>query len=378
MASWRSFSVKRSLRHQAPPWHSTSAGNGPSPRGLNTRASSGLSPWRRYSTSSTSNSCVLTRFWHPGLRSSWRATSSRDRAGGHHSRTAAAPATRLNVPRRVVQALALHPAAHMRSGSARRSDNDRRRPMAGKHHQDPLAATAASSTATCACRPAGTARCRPIVLASAVHGVDKDIRDLADEFAAHGYIAAAPDLFWRSIPGPLAARRQAHGASARSRGSRRSRPAKPTWRTRWPRCASCRSSTAAPRRWASATAAPTRSSGRSGSATTPASPATARSMLDFIEELDGVTAAGLHHLGRPGPRGAGRGAGGLSRRAGAHEERRGAHLPGRAARLHDAGEREGVPSARRATSPWRARSRSSTGCARGRAAEAAAGVVTGQ
>ena len=42
-----------------------------------------------------------------------------------------------------------------------------------------------------------------IVLASAVHGVDKDIRDLADQFAAHGFIAAAPDLFWRSIPGPL-------------------------------------------------------------------------------------------------------------------------------------------------------------------------------
>jgi carboxymethylenebutenolidase len=42
-----------------------------------------------------------------------------------------------------------------------------------------------------------------IVLASAVHGVDKDIRELADEFAAHGYIAAAPDLFWRSVPGPL-------------------------------------------------------------------------------------------------------------------------------------------------------------------------------
>jgi carboxymethylenebutenolidase len=42
-----------------------------------------------------------------------------------------------------------------------------------------------------------------IVLASAVHGVDADIRAIADEFAAHGFIAAAPDLFWRSIPGPL-------------------------------------------------------------------------------------------------------------------------------------------------------------------------------
>lgn len=42
-----------------------------------------------------------------------------------------------------------------------------------------------------------------IVLTSAVHGVDADIRAIADEFAAHGFIAAAPDLFWRSIPGPL-------------------------------------------------------------------------------------------------------------------------------------------------------------------------------
>src|ERR1700757_2085443 len=44
MASWRRHSVVRSLRHQAPPWHSTSAGNGPSPRGRNTRASSGFFP----------------------------------------------------------------------------------------------------------------------------------------------------------------------------------------------------------------------------------------------------------------------------------------------------------------------------------------------
>lgn len=42
-----------------------------------------------------------------------------------------------------------------------------------------------------------------IVLASAIHGVDKDLRGIADEFAARGYIAAAPDLFWRSVPGPL-------------------------------------------------------------------------------------------------------------------------------------------------------------------------------
>src|SRR5712664_3605547 len=42
-----------------------------------------------------------------------------------------------------------------------------------------------------------------VVLASAIHGVDKDLRAIADELASRGYIAAAPDLFWRSVPGPL-------------------------------------------------------------------------------------------------------------------------------------------------------------------------------
>jgi carboxymethylenebutenolidase len=43
-----------------------------------------------------------------------------------------------------------------------------------------------------------------IVLASAIHGVDRDLRGIADEFGSRGYIAAAPDLFWRTVPGPLA------------------------------------------------------------------------------------------------------------------------------------------------------------------------------
>jgi carboxymethylenebutenolidase len=42
-----------------------------------------------------------------------------------------------------------------------------------------------------------------IVLASAIFGVDQDLRAIAEDFAARGYIAAAPDLFWRSVPGPL-------------------------------------------------------------------------------------------------------------------------------------------------------------------------------
>lgn len=51
--------------------------------------------------------------------------------------------------------------------------------------------------------PAGNARVPAVVMASAVHGVNADIRGIADEFAAKGYIAAAPDLFWRTLPGPL-------------------------------------------------------------------------------------------------------------------------------------------------------------------------------
>src|SRR6476619_6268906 len=57
-----------------------------------------------------------------------------------------------------------------------------------------------------------------VVLASAIHGVDRDLRDLADEFAAHGYIAAAPDLFWRTIPGPLT---RADGERTTQRGQPR-------------------------------------------------------------------------------------------------------------------------------------------------------------
>ena len=41
------------------------------------------------------------------------------------------------------------------------------------------------------------------VLACSIDGVDADLRQIADEFAAAGFLAAAPDLFWRTVPGPL-------------------------------------------------------------------------------------------------------------------------------------------------------------------------------
>ncbi len=71
-----------------------------------------------------------------------------------------------------------------------------------------------------------------IVLASAIHGVDADLRGIADAFAARGYLAAAPDLFWRSVPGPLT-RDDPRSRPRGSRGWRRSKPASAIWPIRW-------------------------------------------------------------------------------------------------------------------------------------------------
>jgi carboxymethylenebutenolidase len=49
----------------------------------------------------------------------------------------------------------------------------------------------------------GSDQAPAVVLACSIDGVDADLRQIADEFAASGYIAAAPDLFWRTVPGPL-------------------------------------------------------------------------------------------------------------------------------------------------------------------------------
>jgi carboxymethylenebutenolidase len=51
--------------------------------------------------------------------------------------------------------------------------------------------------------PEATQTVPAIVLASAIYGVDSDLRAIAEEFGCRGYIAAAPDLFWRTQPGPL-------------------------------------------------------------------------------------------------------------------------------------------------------------------------------
>src|SRR4029078_10230528 len=51
--------------------------------------------------------------------------------------------------------------------------------------------------------PASPTKTPAVVFGCAIVGIDQDMRDLCDEFASHGYIAAAPDLFWHTTPGPL-------------------------------------------------------------------------------------------------------------------------------------------------------------------------------
>ena len=51
--------------------------------------------------------------------------------------------------------------------------------------------------------PPREARVPAIVIASAVFGVTAEVRAIAEEFAAKGFLALAPDLFWRTVPGPL-------------------------------------------------------------------------------------------------------------------------------------------------------------------------------
>lgn len=72
------------------------------------------------------------------------------------------------------------------------------------HRQDTTIHAAHGGTFECyQVIPTASAEVPAVVLASAILGVDKDLRAIADAFGAQGYITAAPDLFWRTVPGPL-------------------------------------------------------------------------------------------------------------------------------------------------------------------------------
>jgi carboxymethylenebutenolidase len=60
-----------------------------------------------------------------------------------------------------------------------------------------------------------------VIMVAAVFGVTEGVREWADRYAAHGFLAVAPDFFWRSTtPGPLDADNpdEREKATARSRG----------------------------------------------------------------------------------------------------------------------------------------------------------------
>jgi carboxymethylenebutenolidase len=50
---------------------------------------------------------------------------------------------------------------------------------------------------------AAAARVPAVVIMSSVFGVDGDVRKNCDDLAAAGFLAAAPDLFWRGDAGPM-------------------------------------------------------------------------------------------------------------------------------------------------------------------------------
>jgi len=49
--------------------------------------------------------------------------------------------------------------------------------------------------------PSGTGPAPGMLVIQEIFGVNANVRAIADDYAAHGYIALAPDLFWRQVPG---------------------------------------------------------------------------------------------------------------------------------------------------------------------------------
>jgi carboxymethylenebutenolidase len=45
-----------------------------------------------------------------------------------------------------------------------------------------------------------------IVLITAIWGTDDEMKELADAWAADGFVVSVPDIFWRVLPGPTADR----------------------------------------------------------------------------------------------------------------------------------------------------------------------------
>lgn len=53
-------------------------------------------------------------------------------------------------------------------------------------------------------RPAGDAKAPGILLITAIFGIDQEMIDISEAWAADGFVVSTPDIFWRQMPGPTA------------------------------------------------------------------------------------------------------------------------------------------------------------------------------
>ena len=52
--------------------------------------------------------------------------------------------------------------------------------------------------------PAGDQPAPSILLITAIFGIDDEMKELSDAYAADGFLVSVPDIFWRVMPGPTA------------------------------------------------------------------------------------------------------------------------------------------------------------------------------
>ena len=52
--------------------------------------------------------------------------------------------------------------------------------------------------------PSGEAKAPGILLITAIFGIDDEMKELSNAFAADGFVVSVPDIFWRVMPGPTA------------------------------------------------------------------------------------------------------------------------------------------------------------------------------
>jgi carboxymethylenebutenolidase len=73
--------------------------------------------------------------------------------------------------------------------------------MTGQHIR--IAASEGGNFDCYVATPSASARAPALVVMSSVFGVDDDVRKICDDIAVAGFVAAAPDLFWRGDAGPM-------------------------------------------------------------------------------------------------------------------------------------------------------------------------------